>query len=150
MIREPKGFSEMGVLSMVMPGPPADNVVPATENLVGFAVKVWLPTAKTDDGENPARVVVVLPTINTPDGPRLTVVPATNTGGPPARTVVPDPTRSAPSAVNCWAPKVKTAARGDVVPALPPMIRSPDDPMLMAVPETVTAGSPAFTGVPAI
>ena len=43
-----------------------------------------------------------------------------------------------------------TAAGGEVVLALPPMIRSPDEPMLMRVPEMVTAGSPAFIGVPAI
>ena len=38
--REPEGLREMSVLLTVIPGPPADNVAPATENLVGFAVKV--------------------------------------------------------------------------------------------------------------
>ena len=45
---------------------------------------------------------------------------------------------------------MKTAAGGGVVLAVPPIIRSPDTPMLILVPETVTADPPAFTAVPAI
>lgn len=44
MTREPEGLREMSVLLTIIPGPPADNVAPATENLVGFAVNVWPPT----------------------------------------------------------------------------------------------------------
>ena len=46
--REPEGLREMSVLPTVIPGPPADNVAPPTENLVGFAVKVSPPTVKID------------------------------------------------------------------------------------------------------
>ena len=150
MTREPEGLSEMSVLLIIIPGPPADKVAPATENLVGFAVKVWPPTVKVDDCEAPEIVVVVPPTTNSPNGPRLTVVPATSTAGPPALTVVPDPTRSAPFAVSVWPPTVTTAASGEGVLVVPPITRSPAAPILTGVPETVTAGAPAITGVPAI
>ena len=46
MRRDPEGFNEIGVSSMVISCPPVDNVVSATENLVGFAVKVWPSTVK--------------------------------------------------------------------------------------------------------
>ena len=52
--REPEGFNEMSVLLTVMPGPPADNVAPPTENSVEFTVKVWPPTVRMDDCGNPA------------------------------------------------------------------------------------------------
>ena len=45
---------------------------------------------------------------------------------------------------------MKIAAGGKLGATLLPMTRSPDRPMLIGVPETVTTGAPAFTGVPAI
>ena len=95
-IREPEGFKDIGVLSTVIPGPPADSVAPPTENLVGFAMNVSLPTVKLDEGSRPARVDVVLPMRNTPDGPRLAVVLLNSTAG----TLVSGPTKPPPLAVD--------------------------------------------------
>lgn len=72
--REPEGFNEMSLLFTVVLAPPADKIASAIGNLVGFAEKVSPPTVKVEDWGISARVVVVYSTINTPDGPRLTVV----------------------------------------------------------------------------
>ena len=99
--RDPEGFKETDVLSIKIPGPPGANVAPATENPVGFAEKVEPPTVKRDDGRGSVESVVVMsPTVKTPDGSRWTVLPATTAADPPGVMVVPDATRKAPSTVN--------------------------------------------------
>ena len=130
---------------IVIAGPPGVNVAPGTENSVGFAVKVEPPTVKMDGRGSVASVVVVSPTVNTPNESRLTVVPATTAAGPPAVIVVPDATRSAPSAVKDSPPTVNTdgvESLGSVVVASP-TINTPDESRLTLVPATTAAGPSA-------
>ena len=95
MRSEPEGSNEMDVLSTVVPGPPADKVVPAIENLVGFAVKVWPPTVKTwlfvvmMAGAGVGRGIVLVPMRSEPEGSNEMDVLSTVMPGPPADNVVP-------------------------------------------------------------
>lgn len=75
----------MGVLEMVMPGPPAVRVVPAIEKAVGLGVKIWLAIVRAV-GE---RFIVLLPIFRIPEVSRLMLVPEMVIPGLPGETVVP-------------------------------------------------------------
>ena len=75
----------IGVPEMVMPGPPAVRVVPATEKAVGLGVKVWPATVRAVGD----RFIVLLPISSIPEAPRLMGVPEMVMPGLPAERVVP-------------------------------------------------------------
>ena len=64
--------------------------MPSIDIAVGLGVKILLPTVNTvGKGWSAKWDIVQLPTIKTPEKPKLTCVPAIVTPDPPAVTVVP-------------------------------------------------------------
>ena len=148
LMRDFGGFDEVDVPIIVIPGPPADTVVPTIANPVGFTVKDWPPILKIDDCVGLAKAAVVPPRTNFPDGPRLTGVPDNNTAGPPADKVVRAMANAVGFGVKAWPPTVKMDD-GDLanVVVILPMTRTPDTPRMTGVPAKSTVGLPV---VPAI
>lgn len=77
---------------MVMPAPPASNVLPSTERAEALPVNVWPPIVNVDregvltgDWGN---ISVLLPIIKLPNGPSVMGVPEMVIPGPPAESVV--------------------------------------------------------------
>ena len=137
-----------GVPAIVSPGPPAEIVVPAIENAVGFGVKTWFPTVKAVGYS----FVTLAPMIKLPEGPKLTGVPAIVTPWPPADNVVPAIENAIGLGVKAWPPTVKTGGEAPLgrIVVLVPMTRLPEGPKLTDVPDIVTPGPSADRVVPAI
>ena len=148
--RLPPSAKLTGVPPMVISLPPADMIVPSTEKPAGAAVKVSPPTVKTDCVVCES-VVVLLPIISLPDGPRLIEVPSIVNPAPPAESVVPSIEKAEGLAVNVWLPTVKMggAICGSIAVLLP-MTSIPEWPRLMTVPDAMIPVPPAEMEVPSM
>ena len=144
------------VPSMVTPGPPAEMIVPSIGKAPGLGVKIWFPTVYAvgvGEAASRPRMMVLLPILKRPEGPKLTIVPSIVAPGPPAEIVVPSIENTVGLGVKTWAPIVyavfETSLTGrDIV--LPPISKMPEDPNLIGVPSTVIPGPPAEMVIPSI
>ena len=148
MTKPPDGPKLTGVPAIITPGPPAEIVIPAIGNAVGFGVKTWSPTVKAVEYS----FVALVPTIKLPEGPKLTGVPEIVTPTPPADTLVPAIENAIGFSVKTWPPTVRTGGKFPLgrILVLVPMTRLPEGPKLTKVPNVVTPVPPAERVVPAI
>ena len=84
--------------------------------------------------------MVLSPISNNPPVPKLMRVPAMVTPGPPAVRVVPAIEKAVGLGVNVWLAIVRAVGDRFIVPLS--MVRIPEVPRLMSVPEMVRAGLP--------
>ena len=141
MSKIPPVSRRIGVPDIVMPGPPAERVVPSIGNVVGLAVKIWPPTVNTGFGFAEGSVMLLLPMSKIPLVSSRTGVPEIVTPGPPAERVVPSIENAVGLAVKTWPPTVNTAAPG-------PRVGVAEGSVMLRLPMSKTASASSLTGVP--
>jgi len=104
-IWRPEEPREIIVPESVRAEPPTEREIPAIENPVGAAVKVWPATVKMDWGDVGVRGMVEGP-IWRPEEPRETTVPEMVRAEPPTEREVPAMEKPVGAAVKVWPPTV--------------------------------------------
>ena len=102
---KPDGPKVTGVPETVIPGPPDETTVPATEKTAGFD-GLFSPSSAGAGGVLLAGIAIVLEPITRPDGPRETGVFETVMAGAPWERIVPATERAVGLAVKVWLPIV--------------------------------------------